>query len=207
MKFIIVCSGFFLSFLLGLTYFKNDKEEKEFYRKKQILRDEITNIEKSQRKIYAYACPLRSYFLTGVLLGEFNEEHYPWLLQYNSLTKGQKEKLAGVLSDYFGVTDRTTLEICIEEFVKLDSHLNRTYKISVILFLLTSAADLRYISRYELMNESEKFIIPSMSIMDFLNEFLTGYNKGAVSQLVDRKMLMEHIAHLLNDEFSPMRFR
>lgn len=92
MKLIIVCIGLALSFILGIAYFRNERKYKKSIRNKSILVDEIKGIDLYERRLYAYACPLRSYVLTGVLLGEFSDEHYPWLLRYNSLTKEQQDR-------------------------------------------------------------------------------------------------------------------
>ncbi|MDH6365349.1 hypothetical protein M2139_002351 [Enterococcus sp. PF1-24] len=206
MKLLITCGGFLLSFILGFLYFKNERKYKREENAKEDLIKEIKEIDLFERRLYAYACPLRSYVLTGVVLGDFDQDNYPWLLQYNQLDQEKKEYLTFVLAEYFGVTNRRTLEISIEEFLDLDKERNSTYKASVILFLLTSAADLRFITRYELMNEGEKFLPKRMSRMEYLNEFLLGYRHSVVNQLIERKILKEHVYHLMKDEFSPLRF-
>lgn len=205
-RLIIICLGFSLSFILGLTYLRNERKEWKRIKERRDLVTSIKAINLDQRRVYAYACPLRSYLLTGVVTGEFDEDHYPWLLQYNSIDKEQQKVLENVLSEHFGVVDRNTLEIVIEEFLDLYEELSDAYKSSIILFLLSSAADLRYISRAEMMNESEKYLPKKMTVIDYLNEFLLNYGQSVTSEIVERKILREHILHLMKDELSPLRF-
>lgn len=206
-KLIIVCLGYLLAIILGITYLKNRQKDKEEQRYRKELNAIIKTVDGSERRFYAYACPLRSYILTDPLNEDFGEDQYPWLLQYNSLPREQRHRLADVLSDYFGIVDRQTLNQAVNAFIESDSRLNLVYRSSVILFMLTSAADLSYISRVEMMQEGERLLLkPINNEIEFLSEFLLGFNKGSIKRLFKRNQLFKHMAHLAKDEFSPLNY-
>lgn len=205
-KLVIVCLGYLTACILGIIFFRNRQKAKEELQEKEQLTSRIRSIDNSERKYYAYACPLRSYVLLGALTEDFGEQHYPWLLQYNALPYAQKERLAKVLFSYFGVEDRDTLKQALTSFIQSDNRLNLVYRSSVILFLLTSAADLDYISRVELMQEGERLLLKPIINIEFLSEFLMGFNKGSIKRMFNRNNLFKHMVHLTQDEFSPLNF-
>lgn len=181
----------------------HEEEEEVMLEKIKQTKSEVSMLNKQEKKVYTLACPFRSLYLTGVMLGEFSTEHYPWLVQYNQIPDDKVEELRELLIRDFNISDETSLYEEIKQFIETWHDSNRCFVNSTVLYLLTSAADLHYISYEALMEESKQFMMNIHSVEEYLSGFMEGMEQSGLNGRLGKGILSKHVRHLANDELSP----